>query len=109
MPDSIGSEKHVCQLPIQKARGRAHPSSRAWASIVKLYGRPWFGRLWVVQEAALAGDLVLVCGKKQISWELFIAFTSISITSFCTVLANTPSLQSAPYHQSMYQAVAEID
>lgn len=39
-----------------------------WTSTFKLYYRPWFRRLWIIQEAALALELVLLRGHKQISW-----------------------------------------
>ena len=29
----------------------------------------WFGRLWVIQEAALAHDLTSLCGDNECSWE----------------------------------------
>lgn len=33
-----------------------------------IYMRSWFGRLWVVQEAALARRITLTCGKASFSW-----------------------------------------
>jgi len=42
---------------------------RAWQDIIE---RPWFKRLWIVQEALLANHrAILQCGKDQISWSLF--------------------------------------
>lgn len=39
------------------------PSDRAWESFKGLMSRPWFRRLWVVQEIALGKDPVVVCGE----------------------------------------------
>ncbi|KAI1288671.1 heterokaryon incompatibility protein-domain-containing protein [Xylaria venustula] len=36
-----------------------------------LFFRSWFNRVWVVQEAALATDLVLSCGLSSIDWNSF--------------------------------------
>lgn len=43
----------------------------ALAAVAKLFERPWFGRLWVVQEVALARDLLVYCGKHFVPWETF--------------------------------------
>ena len=40
-----------------------------------LCGRPWFSRVWVVQEVALATeDPVVVCGSKHMPWLTFMRF-----------------------------------
>lgn len=33
--------------------------------------RSWFNRVWVVQEASLAAQLVVSCGLSSISWDIF--------------------------------------
>lgn len=43
-------------------------SDTRWQSIQALLNRPWFSRLWVVQEAALASDARLIWGKVEIDW-----------------------------------------
>lgn len=42
--------------------------------IEALLRRPWFSRVWVLQEVALANKAVVCCGNKEISWESFKAF-----------------------------------
>jgi len=44
------------------------------AMIEALLRRPWFSRVWVLQEVALANEAVVCCGSKEISWESFKAF-----------------------------------
>ncbi|KAI8623908.1 heterokaryon incompatibility protein-domain-containing protein [Xylariaceae sp. FL1651] len=39
--------------------------------LIRLLERPWFRRLWVLQEAALAKEVILHCGKKRASWDEF--------------------------------------
>lgn len=42
-----------------------------FASIAQILDRPWFGRLWVVQEIRLASSAaVVVCGYKHAKWDL---------------------------------------
>jgi hypothetical protein len=35
-----------------------------------LFSRPWFRRLWTVQEALLARELVVMCGYREVDFEL---------------------------------------
>ncbi|KAJ2980232.1 hypothetical protein NQ176_g2764 [Zarea fungicola] len=37
-------------------------------AILDLLGRPWFTRLWVVQETALTLDPLLICGWESLPW-----------------------------------------
>lgn len=40
----------------------------AWRCLLELFSRGWFSRLWVVQEAALAREIRVLCGSVQFSW-----------------------------------------
>jgi hypothetical protein len=45
---------------------------RTWRSIRALATRPWFKRLWVVQEIQLANDGAIVqCGSSVVQWKWF--------------------------------------
>lgn len=38
-----------------------------------LSGRPWFNRVWTMQELAMAtNDPVVICGSKSVSWSTFV-------------------------------------
>jgi hypothetical protein len=41
--------------------------SPVWSGLGYLFCRTWFGRLWTFQEAVLASNLLIVCGRKTIS------------------------------------------
>lgn len=43
-------------------------------SIRALFQRPWFRRVWVLQEIAFAQDAVFVCGQSEASWDSIRAF-----------------------------------
>ncbi|KAH7061726.1 hypothetical protein BKA63DRAFT_528060 [Paraphoma chrysanthemicola] len=49
-----------------KAQGVPYISSAGWNALAGLFSRQWFRRMWVVQEAAFARDMVLYCGKHVI-------------------------------------------
>jgi hypothetical protein len=41
----------------------------AWRAFALLLQRPWFQRAWVVQEASVAKDILVLCGADYISWD----------------------------------------
>ncbi|KAL6823356.1 heterokaryon incompatibility domain-containing protein [Trichoderma camerunense] len=43
-------------------------------SIRALFKRPWFYRVWVLQEIAFAKDAIFVCGQYEVSWDSIRAF-----------------------------------
>jgi hypothetical protein len=50
----------TCQLPYDEAM---------WQAIRKLLFRPWFDRVWIIQEIQLSSDVAVVqCGHQQTSW-----------------------------------------
>ncbi|KAL2061762.1 hypothetical protein VTL71DRAFT_7140 [Oculimacula yallundae] len=44
---------------------------KTWQAIRSLLKRPWFERLWVVQEAHLARKGLFLCGNEQLDWITF--------------------------------------
>ncbi|KAI1075687.1 heterokaryon incompatibility protein-domain-containing protein [Whalleya microplaca] len=43
-----------------------------WEALMKLLNRSWFKRAWIVQEIALARDVLFICGDKRLTiaeWE----------------------------------------
>lgn len=43
-------------------------SDAIWVAILQLFGRPWFSRLWIVQEIALSETIHFHCGAKCMNW-----------------------------------------
>ena len=37
-----------------------------WKALNTLFERPWWTRLWIVQEALLSGNPILRCGNKEV-------------------------------------------
>lgn len=46
-------------------------NSARLAAITSLYQRPWFRRVWVIQEAVLSLNSVVCCGREWIPWSDF--------------------------------------
>jgi hypothetical protein len=42
-----------------------HP---AWAALERFFCRPWFSRLWVIQERLLSYTLSCFCGHQKLDW-----------------------------------------
>ncbi|OCK90529.1 uncharacterized protein K441DRAFT_578728 [Cenococcum geophilum 1.58] len=51
---------------------------RMWGDIIEFFQRPWFRRIWVIQEVVLAAGVRIICGKWNIDWnDLFSAVETI--------------------------------
>ncbi|KAG8166194.1 hypothetical protein KVR01_004746 [Diaporthe batatas] len=48
-------------------------------ALESLFARPWFERLWVVQEVLTSTEAIVICGRQQTSWQ------SIIVTVCCLV------------------------
>ncbi|KAI4112914.1 MAG: hypothetical protein LQ345_006008 [Seirophora villosa] len=74
------------------------PGSSAWQALGELLCRPWFQRLWIVQEAVLSHDVKCMDGRKYITWNDMSLFTT------CMIDNNLESLldlgQSAKHEES---------
>lgn len=44
------------------------PDSPKWSDLREFLSRPWFHRVWVLQEAVLQRRVEMVCGSRCISW-----------------------------------------
>ncbi|KAL8898787.1 MAG: hypothetical protein Q9207_006528 [Kuettlingeria erythrocarpa] len=62
------------------------PGSQDWTDVGKLLGRPWFQRLWIVQEAVLSRRVGFLCGRRNITWE------ELSMFAICIVDNNLEGL-----------------
>lgn len=41
-------------------------------SVVKLLQRPWFRRIWIVQEVVFAPEAIVMCGMDSMDWDSFV-------------------------------------
>lgn len=54
---------------VLKHYGLPWSGNRNWAAIQSLFKRPWFYRLWTLQEIVLAQNPIVICGNKCLVWE----------------------------------------
>ena len=48
---------------------KSNPECRK--AMYKLFSRPWFNRVWVIQELALGRNVVVASGKDRVDWNVF--------------------------------------
>jgi hypothetical protein len=51
-----------------------------FSQISEFYHRPFWNRVWILQELSLAKHLTLRCGNKEISWDTFFKAFSLFLT-----------------------------
>ena len=39
-----------------------------WNALAEIYRRPWFTRIWVIQEVGMASSVLVMCGTATITW-----------------------------------------
>ncbi|KNG83267.1 hypothetical protein ANOM_008543 [Aspergillus nomiae NRRL 13137] len=60
--------------PLPKSYSRDRPDrEKHFSSSLALVQRPWFQRIWVLQEVALARDIVVMCGSVEMNGYAFIS------------------------------------
>jgi Heterokaryon incompatibility protein (HET) len=51
---------------------------RAWQAVFMCLDRPWWCRVWIVQEFVLGQDVILKCGEDRLSWHGLSAVSAAS-------------------------------
>jgi hypothetical protein len=51
-----------------------------WDDFGHLFMRPWFERIWVIQEVASSRTAIVLCGQKSIPWEVLAAAANRFLT-----------------------------
>ncbi|CZR67283.1 uncharacterized protein PAC_17182 [Phialocephala subalpina] len=59
--------ENVTYLPLHEY-GLPPVGDPAWIPYRAFWGRPWFRRVWVIQEFLLARDVLIVCGEWERNW-----------------------------------------
>ena len=74
-------------------RGVPEPEDAVWNALRNILGRPWFRRVWIVQEAVLAGDdLCLHFGSRSCNWtDLLNAIKNIRDCGLARYIARSDS------------------
>jgi hypothetical protein len=62
-------------------------------SLKKLLWRPWFQRVWVIQEVAVARKVTLQCGHDRANWDAFVAVLRVLDTANVLTTQNSLDLE----------------
>ncbi|KAF5686650.1 heterokaryon incompatibility (het-6OR allele) [Fusarium circinatum] len=74
---------------VYKVPGSEDP---AWKALARLWARPWFRRVWVIQEFVLSPDVRMFCGEWEVSWSVFYVATIDAYMTFSfSVLPDVPN------------------
>ncbi|KAF3070244.1 hypothetical protein CFAM422_006775 [Trichoderma lentiforme] len=73
------SDKQVDATDDAEVDDESAATSEEITAFFRLLSRPWFSRCWVLQEACLAEEASIQCGKKSIGWFEFCAGWTIAI------------------------------
>lgn len=52
---------------------------RGLNAIAALFGRPWFTRVWVLQEVGVAAEVMMLCGPSQMPFQYAITFCCVAV------------------------------
>ncbi|KAL8687292.1 MAG: hypothetical protein Q9218_006492 [Villophora microphyllina] len=91
--------------------GLPNPDHPIWMALGAFMSRPWFNRLWTLQEAVLPETSPMVyCGDKQLSWETVESFVFSMYACRCrlTDWTITGSVDTSPGFLHGYESVRMI-
>ena len=54
----------------RSSAGLPHPNHPAWEAMQSLFSRPWFSRMWIIQEVVMSSNVVAMLGKFCFPWRL---------------------------------------
>jgi hypothetical protein len=55
----------------------ASPADSGWQGVIELHNRPYWKRLWIIQEFVNANDIEIHCGSHRISWKDWMYATKV--------------------------------
>jgi Heterokaryon incompatibility protein (HET) len=69
------------ELPILRrpTLGLAEPTKNEISAIDKIFQHPWWERVWVIQEATVARELCVICGRQVLPWNMLCQIYPVTI------------------------------
>jgi hypothetical protein len=68
--DYVANTTVLGNQPISRLEKVLPPSPAQTAALLKLFSKPYWTRIWIVQEILLARDITVICGAKCLGWSL---------------------------------------
>ncbi|RYP69606.1 hypothetical protein DL770_008212 [Monosporascus sp. CRB-9-2] len=69
-----------------------------WVQLINLFANPWFFRVWVIQEVAMASSVVVLASGERLVWEHLFTAAEISVSKSFNMVLQTgyvPALDEA--------------
>jgi hypothetical protein len=66
--------------PLVHSEDTTFPACPPKETIEALFKRPWFTRIWVLQEIHMASKAVVICGDCVLNWDSFIVFSRWNVS-----------------------------
>jgi hypothetical protein len=73
-PTTTGTGTWTRPDPSRRGAPGAAPSATVILALAGLFSRPYWTRVWIVQEVAMARKVTLHCGDRQVPWERLVQF-----------------------------------
>ncbi|KAH7160082.1 heterokaryon incompatibility protein-domain-containing protein [Dactylonectria estremocensis] len=69
--DWVGLEKYE-EIPAEESTklGISFDDEEAWDAFADFFDRPWFQRIWIVQEILPARKAIMLCGTHSLEWKV---------------------------------------
>lgn len=64
----------------------------AWVAFIALLSRPWFRRLWVIQEVVCAKTILVTCGRATAFWDDFVKLVRVVEATHYSSIGATSTL-----------------
>ena len=68
-PESLQTYEELSAEATEKL-GIPFRDTASWDAFSEFYDRPWYERIWIVQEMLPRRDALVMCGSHSISWDL---------------------------------------
>lgn len=76
-----GKNKHWHENPLLPDE-----NDPGWKALHSLFERPWFLRVWIIQEFALPRELLMICGEWELEGDLLAQTVAMLAASrFCVM------------------------
>ncbi|KAA8570017.1 hypothetical protein EYC84_002355 [Monilinia fructicola] len=105
MDTLVSQKREINCLSVTSTLG-FEEASLGWKALANLLDRPWFSRMWVVQEVALGHGAQLLCGQRVLSWRVLGLVVRLMVTMG---LAKLLSRHDGSYPRCMAQAPVVYD
>jgi hypothetical protein len=79
-PQDCWSDEKLQQVGLYFGNYAGH-MDKEWTAVQPLFDRPWFRRIWTVQEVAVARYTMVMCGPEEMPWTEMIRGLEVGVSS----------------------------